>query len=947
MKKPLRKLTGLAVAAIVAHTIVFAQSKHVLTPEDMPAWQTLKRPAISNDGLWVSYETVPYRGDGMLHLVEVEGAGKKVFARASKAAFDPSGKFVAFLISPSYDTLKALKLKKTPKDKMPGDTLAVYFFANDSIAKIPGVKKFNISDRGSSWIAIEYSKKPEREKEPEHTKKKRKKKKKKTEKPVKKKKNRKLKTIGLFDPVSGKRMMWEEVDEYVLSDFGNSFGYTRTWGDTIDSTGVYWVSLPEGTTETVYLGVGKSVKPAFNYPGDQMVFLHSSDTGKTKVYELYFTSGNRSTRIIVNSGDRYLPDNYAPSEHYTPRFSRDGTKIYFGTAPKPEETPEDSIPDDEKPKLDIWHWQDKEPQPRQLLKRKREEKRTYLTVFHINAQKPVVLTDSLVREVRVRNHGNIRYMAGFAEDPYAVSYSWDFPWKKDVYRIDNVTGEKKLLLRGHGYPVYLSPTGHTLLYFSKGDWHSLNIESGKQTTLTAELTGKGISFVDKTSEIPAGPMPFGFVGWNEGGSRAMVRAEYDLWVLDPAGLAPPEPLSGGVADSLHLRLRYFRADREKEYIRFDSVMLLTAMNMETNQAGLYVRYPGAERFERLMMGDYRLHSLKKARHANRYLFRIENFILAPDVYVTVDKSSAQPERIFARYKKVSDIQVQQDTVLWGFSKKYFWKDADGVERKGLLFLPENYNPDKRYPVIVYFYEKNFHTEFMRREFRPSRSTISVPLYTSNDYIVFIPDITYGTGHPGQDALRAVTSGAKALIDDGFADPDRIGIQGQSWGGYQVAYIVTQTDMFRAAMAGAPVSNMTSAYGGIRWGSGLSREFQYEKAQSRIGADLWTARDLYIDNSPVFHLTDVATPLLIMHNDKDGAVPWYQGIELFMGLRRLQKPVWMLVYNDEQHNLSKMPNRFDLSKRMFQFFNHYLKDEPMPEWMKKGIPAVKKGKENGY
>ncbi len=173
------------------------------------------------------------------------------------------------------------------------------------------------------------------------------------------------------------------------------------------------------------------------------------------------------------------------------------------------------------------------------------------------------------------------------------------------------------------------------------------------------------------------------------------------------------------------------------------------------------------------------------------------------------------------------------------------------------------------------------------------------------------------------------------------------MQGHSWGGYQTAYLATQTDMFACGESGAPVSNMTSAYGGIRWGTGMSRMFQYEKSQSRIGDTLWNARDKYINNSPLFFADKVNTPLLILHNDQDTAVPWYQGIELFVALRRLEKPAWMLNYNGEPHGVMGDANRKDFAKRMQQFFDHYLKGEAMPVWMADGLPAVDKGKKFGF
>ena len=267
--------------------------------------------------------------------------------------------------------------------------------------------------------------------------------------------------------------------------------------------------------------------------------------------------------------------------------------------------------------------------------------------------------------------------------------------------------------------------------------------------------------------------------------------------------------------------------------------------------------------------------------------------------------------------------------------------------KGLLYKPENFDPAKKYPMIVYYYER--YSDKLNSHYvpSPSRSTVNFPYYNSNGYIVFVPDITYTTGHPGTDAYNSIMSGTLELMKRPYIDAANMGLQGQSWGGYQTAFMVTQTGMFKAAMAGAPVSNMTSAYGGIRWESGVVREFQYEHGQSRIGGTLWDKRDLFIENSPIFFADRITTPLLIMSNDTDGAVPWYQGIELFTAMRRLGKPAWLLSYNGEEHNLTKRPNRQDLSIRMSQFFDHFLKGGPEPKWMKEGIPAVLKGKETGY
>jgi dipeptidyl aminopeptidase/acylaminoacyl peptidase len=245
--------------------------------------------------------------------------------------------------------------------------------------------------------------------------------------------------------------------------------------------------------------------------------------------------------------------------------------------------------------------------------------------------------------------------------------------------------------------------------------------------------------------------------------------------------------------------------------------------------------------------------------------------------------------------------------------------------------------------MVYIYERLSQTVHTFIDPRPG-STFTPTAYVSDGYVVLMPDIVYETGQPGQSALKCVLASIEAVAREGWVDEARIGIAGHSWGGYQIAYMVTQTTRFRAAEAGAPVGNMTSAYSGIRWGSGLPRQFQYEKTQSRIGKTLFDDPLKYVENSPVFHVKRVTTPLLILHDDADDAVPWYQGIELFMALRRNGKEAYLMNYNGELHGLRRRPDQMDYSIRMKQFFDHFLKDAPAPEWMRKGIPYIEREEE---
>ena len=330
----------------------------------------------------------------------------------------------------------------------------------------------------------------------------------------------------------------------------------------------------------------------------------------------------------------------------------------------------------------------------------------------------------------------------------------------------------------------------------------------------------------------------------------------------------------------------------------------------------------------------------KAEKSDALVFSRQNYHTFPDLQYII------PVRGVGVGQLISNANPQQAEYRWGNIERVRWTSLSGETLEGLLVKPDDFDPKKQYPMLVNFYEKLSDGLHIHRAPDVHRSTINYTMYASRGYLVFAPDIPYRTGYPGESAYNAVVSGVTALLDKGFVDRNRIAMQGHSWGGYQAAYIVTKTNLFVCAEAGAPVANMTSAYGGVRWESGLIRQFQYERQQSRIGGTLWEYPMRYLENSPLFSLDKVQTPLLILHNDKDGAVPWYQGIELFSGLRRLGKPAWMLNYNDEPHWPLKLQNRIDFQTRLQQFFDYYLQGAPMPKWMERGVSPMEKGIRQG-
>jgi dipeptidyl aminopeptidase/acylaminoacyl peptidase len=324
--------------------------------------------------------------------------------------------------------------------------------------------------------------------------------------------------------------------------------------------------------------------------------------------------------------------------------------------------------------------------------------------------------------------------------------------------------------------------------------------------------------------------------------------------------------------------------------------------------------------------------LQESEKTGRVIYTRESFEEFPDIWVS-DSGFTSPE-------KISDINPQKKGFLWGRSQLLEWKSLDGKLLQGVVITPENFHESKRYPLLVFCYER-----YSQLLYEFPRMAINnfpcLPYYAGDGYVLFLPDIRFETGKPGESAYNCIVPGVKKLIDMGMVDAEAIGIYGHSWGGYLAVNMITRTDMFSAAVAGAPVSNLTSAYNAVRGRSGLSRQYHYEKSQGRMGKSLWEEPDLYIENSPLFSAHRIKTPLLIEFGDNDGVVPWEQGLELYLALRRLSKTCILLQYNNESHHLKAYGNKLDYVIRMKEFLDYYLRGKEAREWIIKGEPYRKR------
>jgi dienelactone hydrolase len=519
-----------------------------------------------------------------------------------------------------------------------------------------------------------------------------------------------------------------------------------------------------------------------------------------------------------------------------------------------------------------------------------------------------------------------------AHDAYLQEISWDAD-HHDLWLINSFDGTRKKILTHVRGNSAASPGGRYVTYFKDRHWHSLDVQSGEDKNLTEKLP---VRFDNELWDQPSPAGAYGIAGWTENDEGVLLQDRYDLWLIKPRS-GESVCVTDGYGRSQKIDFSLQRLDPEAEFVDSKKPLLLGAEDQTTRATGLFTESLGeVMRPKRLVMQDKKLSGLRKPKKSERLFFTATTFADCPDLW-TVDGEFQQ------QMVKLTDANPQQREIRWGKAELVGWSSGDGKPLQGVLIKPEGFDPRQKYPMIVHFYERLSQT--LHNYHAPAPGTSPSPAwYVSNGYLWFQPDIVYTVGYPGDSCFKCVVPGVQSLIAQGFVDPNAIAISGHSWGGYQTSYLVTRTTMFKAAEAGAPVSNMTSAYGGIRWSTGMSRAFQYEQTQSRIGSTLWEGEMRFLENSPLFFADKVTTPLLILHNDQDGAVPWYQGIEYFTALRRLGKEVYLFNYNGEDHGLRKRANMKDWTMRMAQFFDHHLKGAPAPKWMTEGVAYVEREKE---
>jgi dipeptidyl aminopeptidase/acylaminoacyl peptidase len=932
MPKYLLLFAGLACQPVLAQQAPKKPLDHSVYDQ----WQSVANQRISHNGKYVLFQVKPQQGDGVLYLKTTTNKTLRQVSRGDSALFTADSRFAVFSIKPRYQDVRQARIKKKKPDQMPKDSLGIYTLATGKLTKYANVKSFQVAEEAPAvaFLALKPASKDSVKKAPVDT--------------VKKITDRLLEVkkdgapLTVINLATGQLRTFEAVTDYQISKPGNkvAFAVAAPKGNKTVKSGLFVYDLATGNLRQLSAGKGVYKNLAFDDAGKQLAFTAEKHPEKAlvKPFSLYYSDfGGDSARLLAAPSANGLKKGWSPSGFGKLVFSDNGEKLFFGTAPDP--IPQDTtLVDFEHAKLDIWNYKDDYLQPMQLKTLKKDLQRNYLAVIYPRqAGKFVQLEDEYLRDSFVAEQNNAEYVLAVTDTAKRVAMQWQGNTLKQAYLVSTRTGERLAINpKAAKSRFQLSPQGKYVVWYDyeSKNWFSHAVASHQTTNLTAKTK---VAFADEENDSPEDPQPYGVAAWTKDDAAVLIFDRYDIWKIDPRSGAATN-FTSGVGRRDKLIFRYRMPVEKQKFIEPKNNLWLLVQNETNKQWGFYKKNIASTAAPQLVaMGPVGYSPLLQAKHADEFIYTKSSVSQSADLYVSRD---------LRQETKLSSINPQQKDYNWFTAELVHWTTPKGYPATGVLYKPENFDPAKKYPMVAYFYEKLSDGLYKYTAPAPTPSRLDIALFASNGYLVFTPDISYTIGEPGPSAVEFVNSGVESLKKNSWVDGAHIGIQGQSWGGYQVAYLITQTNMYAAAWAGAPVVNMTSAYGGIRWESGMSRQFQYERTQSRIGATLWEKPEVYIRNSPLFSLPKVQTPVVIMSNDADGAVPWYQGIEMFTDLRRLGKPVWLLQYNGEAHNLVKRENRKDISIRELQFFDHYLKGAPAPVWLEKGVPAVEKGRNWG-
>ncbi len=889
-------------ALAIGNSILVAQEtaspgKKILTLEDYPEWKRIESASISSDGNWATFAYRPNDGDATLYVKNLTSDKIHEIPNAKQPAFSEDSRWAAYLIDLPKDKAEALRKEKKP---VLSKAELLNLVTGDKFT-VDGAGSFSFAENSKYFIV----KKVKTDKDAKHA----------------------GTDLILRDLASETVVNIGNVAEFGFNKKGTHLAFTVD-ADKKAGNGVQLRQLADGTIRVLDSGEANYSQLTWNEAGSSLAVLKGTEdeefVRRDNVLFIYTGIGGKEIGFKSYNpvDDDGFPEGFVVSELGNLSWSKDGSKLFLGI----KEQEKKEKPSKEKvANVDVWHWKDEQIQSVQMIRASRNRNFTFSSIYHLNSGKFVRLADEAMRSVTAPGDGN--WGLGRDDKPYILRLDLS-GGKADYYSVNTATGEKALLEKKIGRSLGQSPDGLHFLYLKDKELWLCSIATGKKTHLT---NGKPGFFVneddDRRNDEKPGYRP---AGWTKDGKAVIISHKFDLYLLTLDGKRV-DNITKEIGEKEEIRFGYIRLDPEERFIDTSKLLLLSAYGEWTKKAGFSSLKVG-QAPKALVFADKSFGRPRKAKNADKLMLTRQTFVEFPDYYVSgMD---------FKKLTKITDANPQQADYAWGRRILIDYESTRGTKLQATLALPAGYEEGKRYPMLVYFYEKmsQRHHQYSMPTYddRPHMST-----YASSGYLVLMPDIVYANGTPGSNSMECTIPAVKKTIELGYADADRIGLQGHSWGGYESSFALTQTDIFACVVTGAPLTNMISMYDILYKRTGNTNQALIEFGQGRMGATPWSDLDLYISQSPVHHADKINTPFLILHGTEDGAVDWNQGLEFYTAARRLGKEVILLSYPGEPHHLRNLENQKDFLTRMKQFFDHYLMDKPAPDWMVDGIPFLKK------
>lgn len=875
----------------------FAQKKE-LSIEDYTRWRSISSTAISENGSWVSYAYKTPEKDDTLYFKNQITDTLFIIPRGSSSKFSDNENWAAYFLN-----LPAKKIKSLKKEKKPVSKKAV-------LINLQTGEKFEVENassftfpKGSGFFAVKKTKSD----------------------PKAKNKGADLLIRNLN---TGLNELIGSVSQFSFNKSGSFLAYSIDVADTTGN-GLYLIEISSGIRTPLDTDRKVYDKLTWDKEGKALAFLKGL-TEKNKVERSNILGGfynigdkDQSSFIYDPDTDSLFPKDSVISEKGNLLWSKDYSRIFFGIKDQSDKPPKKEK--DAKPvsNVDIWHWKDEKIQSVQMKQATRDKNFTYRSAYIVNEKKFVRLCDSKMRSIEITENGKW----GIAKDNKQYISDWK-PSLADCYILNTGTGERKLILKAHNRTLGLSPDSKNYLFWKEGNIWVLKIASGEKINLTKNA---GISFKNAEYDHPGEFPPYGVTGWAKDGKSVILNHEFDLW-LQPLDGSKAENLTKGYGKENGIVLRYIKTDQEEKFIDLKKPLLLSAFGKWTKKSGFYELKKG--KLTELVYNDKRYGRLIKAKKADKFLYTIETCIDFPNYYVS--GPSLKDPRI------ITDANPWQKEYKWANRILFDFENKNGKRLQGILTIPEDYKKGNKLPMHVNYYEKN--SRNLNRYSAPRRAgSPNQAGMVSNGYLFMQPDIHFNTGTTHSDMLDCVEAAVKKVIDMGYADPDKISLHGHSFSGQGSAYISTRSDMFAAIVYGAGATNLVSDFNQL-WKTSGTNQHRYDTyGQGRFGTNPYDDFELYRNESAITHARSMNTPLLILHGTADGSVEWLQAVEFYNALRFNGKNVILLSYPGAGHGLRKPENQKDFQLRTRQFLDHYLKGREAPDWMKEGVPFLKKKK----